>query len=91
MSDDAPVYAGPLPTDPECAWCGSRYHDRPERCPQVKAVDYHPDGSIARVEKREPGTPQYWPPITYKYEWPYIYTSGSSGGAYQVKLPGSEA
>ncbi len=32
---------------PPCGWCG-RYHG--PRCPIIKALEYHPDGSIKRVE-----------------------------------------
>lgn len=34
-------------TGAACAWCG-KYHGT--RCPEVKAIEYHPDGSVKRVE-----------------------------------------
>lgn len=33
--------------DGKCRWCGA-YHE--QMCPHVKAMEYHPDGSIKRVE-----------------------------------------
>ncbi len=35
-----------------CPFCGSMPHKHVGLCPQVRAVEYHPDGTIKRVEKR---------------------------------------
>jgi len=35
------------PTPNACRWCGS-YHNT--ACPKVKAIEYHRDGSVKRVE-----------------------------------------
>lgn len=32
---------------PVCTWCGC-YHNT--KCPLVKAIEYHPNGAIKRVE-----------------------------------------
>jgi hypothetical protein len=53
-----------------CRWCGLTSSTIPhtiESCPLVKAVEYHPDGSLSRVEKFGPQdatiapvTPLWW-------------------------------
>lgn len=35
----------------QCQWCGI-WHG--PRCPQVQAVEYHPDGTVRRVEFIKP-------------------------------------
>lgn len=35
-----------------CPHCGGIHQDR--TCPRIKAVEYHPDGSIKRIEFHEP-------------------------------------
>lgn len=35
-----------------CQWCGCIHSGK---CPQVKAIEYHPNGSIKRVEFFSPG------------------------------------
>jgi hypothetical protein len=32
-----------------CRWCGETHL----RCPEVSAIEYHPDGSVKRVEFRK--------------------------------------
>lgn len=39
--------SGTLTLDDTCRWCGL-YHGK--KCPAVKAMEFHPDGSIKRVE-----------------------------------------
>ena len=36
----------------KCAFCGQLHS---YRCPTVRAIEYHPDGSIKRVEFMTPG------------------------------------
>lgn len=33
-----------------CRWCNSLQHN--DHCPHVAAIEYHPDGSVKRVEFR---------------------------------------
>lgn len=35
--------------DPVCRWCGV-IHMTTGKCPSVKAFEYHPDGTVKRVE-----------------------------------------
>lgn len=52
-----------------CVWCNSPVSHRVESCPMVSAVEYHPDGSLKRVEKARTSylpQPGWRPPvITY--------------------------
>lgn len=43
---------------PKCQYCGLFRH--PGVCPTVKAIEYHPDGTIKRVEFKTPA--DYGPP-----------------------------
>lgn len=58
-----------------CPYCGSIHTSR---CPQVKAFEYHPDGSLKRVEFHDPVPPmrqfEPWkPPAEYPpYPFPQI-------------------
>jgi hypothetical protein len=62
-------YTTALTSYASCRWCGivsgSVAHNI-EACPSVKAIEYHPDGTIARVEKfgpadrQAPVTPLWW-------------------------------
>lgn len=48
----------------KCRWCGA-YHD--EKCPIVKAIEYHQDGTVKRVEFLTPADqmqPLMSPPAT---------------------------
>lgn len=36
-----------IQSDGKCNWCGN-YHG--VKCPEVKALEFHPDGTIKRVE-----------------------------------------
>jgi hypothetical protein len=36
---------------PTCRWCGA-WHG--PRCPTVQAIEYHPDGTVKRVEFVKP-------------------------------------
>lgn len=36
---------------PKCQWCGLIHGPR---CPTVKAIEYHPDGTVKRVEFMTP-------------------------------------
>jgi hypothetical protein len=36
----------------KCQWCGNIHG---QRCPEVRAIEYHPDGTIKRVEFVTPG------------------------------------
>lgn len=45
-----------------CEWCGAIHAGR--KCPMVRAIEYHPDGSIKRVEFHEP-TPG-WPRLDFE-------------------------
>ena len=60
-----------------CPHCGS-YHQA-ERCPQVKAIEYHLDGSIKRVEFFAPA--DYMPAIVPSdhLKPPYRWKTGESG------------
>ena len=42
---------------PSCRWCGMTHGPR---CPSVKALEYHPDGTVKRVEFFAPND---YPPI----------------------------
>lgn len=71
----------------ECRYCGLSNHrmDRPELCPQVRAVEYRKDGSVKRVELgprvvwqqpwtivQSPVTPTVQPSVTpAPSTWPY--------------------
>lgn len=46
-----------------CAWCG-RSHSGLGRCPEVKALEYYPDGAIKRVEFYTPND-NYPPMVGY--------------------------
>ena len=43
-----------------CRWCG-QCHIGGGRCPEVKAFEYHPDGTLKRVEFFSPA--DYMPPL----------------------------
>lgn len=56
-----PEYATATTSYASCRWCGIVAGSVPhtiEACPSVKAVEYHPDGSISRVEKWGPADRQ---------------------------------
>jgi hypothetical protein len=64
-----PEYSTTTTNYASCRWCGIVAGSVPhtiEACPSVKAVEYHPDGSIARVEKwgpvdrQAPVIPLWW-------------------------------
>lgn len=38
----------PVPT---CPYCGAWLHDG--LCPRIKAVEYHPDGTVKRLELKD--------------------------------------
>ena len=53
----------PLSSQPgACGWCSTPwsvvFHGGP--CPQIKAIEYHPNGTIARVEHAD-SAPAVWP------------------------------
>ena len=50
---------------PKCAYCGSFPH--PGVCPTVKAIEYHQDGTVKRVEFK---TPADYPPLRGTGPWP---------------------
>jgi hypothetical protein len=37
---------------PTCPYCGCWPHEHLGQCPEVKAIEYFPNGTIKRVEKR---------------------------------------
>lgn len=39
---------------PSCPYCGGLPHDHVEQCPNIKSVEYFPNGVIKRVEKHTP-------------------------------------
>ena len=43
---------------PQCPFCGCVPSHPPEACFEVKAIEYHPNGTIKRVEKRD-GSPTH--------------------------------
>ena len=52
---------------PQCPYCGGIPHQHVGQCPSVKAIEYHEDGSIKRVEKWSPAPwpyGDYYPPVT---------------------------
>ena len=51
--------AGTIAPDGKCNWCGN-YHG--VRCPEVRAIEYHPDGSVKRVEYLTPAD-------HHKHDW----------------------
>lgn len=68
---------------PKCTYCGFE-HIAPGMCPHVRAIEYHPDGTIKRVEfgPAPQYVPVYWPPqqpsYPYPSHWP-IVTSVDDG------------
>lgn len=36
---------------PQCPYCGAWPHQYVSQCPMIKAIEYHRDGMIKRVEK----------------------------------------
>lgn len=69
---------------PQCQHCG-RVHL--SRCPDIKAIEYHPDGSIKRVEYFAPHdyipvttpNPITWPPPN---DWTWTWTGGVGAGPF---------
>lgn len=59
-------------TTTPCPYCGISGHTG--RCPEVKSMEYHPDGTVKRVEFFSP-TDKYVPlmPVypSYPPQWPY--------------------
>lgn len=53
-------YRAPIvvkPTPPPCRWCSDDQHMTWHTpCPRVAAIEYHPDGTVKRVEFREAAT-----------------------------------
>ena len=65
------------PTRELCRWCKT-YH--PSKCPLVKALEYHPDGTLKRVEfhDRHPPLAAIEPPtVTNPWELPRSSTANS--------------
>jgi len=65
-----------------CRYCGSTL-PHPGICPSVKAIEYHPDGTVKRVEFHGPAPIQtvYWPQYPYpNYPQPWPITSYSFAG-----------
>ncbi len=50
---------------PRCTHCGSFPHQGV--CPLIRAIEYHPDGSIKRVEYK---TANDYPPLKDQGPWP---------------------
>ncbi len=48
-----------------CHWCGK--HHEGVRCPEAKAIEYYPDGTIKRVEFVTPGD---WQGTWKLTDWP---------------------
>lgn len=46
----------------KCRYCDGFMPHLLEQCPNVRAIEYYPDGTIKRVEKTQPFT--LWPQIT---------------------------
>lgn len=46
----------PCPQVAECGHCG-QWHVVGGICPRVKAIDYHPDGAVKRVEYHDAAPP----------------------------------
>ena len=40
-----------LPLLPKCHYCGTWPHDG--LCPRIRAIEYHPDGTVKRVELKD--------------------------------------
>lgn len=81
------VTSGYISTMP-CRHC-NQYHTG--RCPQVKAIEYYPDGKVKRVEFTDPG--DYGLPLGVPsqprdpIDPPYIVTVGStSAGSYEWNM-----
>jgi len=36
---------------PVCPYCGAHPHAAIGQCPEIKVIEYYPDGAIKRVEK----------------------------------------
>lgn len=51
--------------DPRCQYCGNIHYG--VTCPRIKAFDYHPDGTVARVEFF---APKDYPPLVGPAEIP---------------------
>jgi hypothetical protein len=50
-----------------CAYCGTYPAHTPSVCPRVKAVEYHPNGMLKRVEKFAPN--EYYPVSSPSQPW----------------------
>ena len=37
---------------PTCPYCGSMPHQHLSQCPAINAIEYYPNGTIKRVEKK---------------------------------------
>lgn len=48
---------------PKCQYCGAMQHQG--TCPTVKAIEYHPDGTVKRVEFKTQTDFHAFPPIDY--------------------------
>lgn len=63
---------------PACRWCG-KHHDLIQRCPEVKAFEYHPNGTVKRVEFYSPNdyapmTAPVWQPSPSPGYYPKPWT-----------------
>lgn len=74
----------------KCAYCGQPVH--PAVCPTVKAIEYHPDGSVKRVEFKTPADyaipmyPQPAPPWQPWHPWnpgPTCVSGALAGDSYR--------
>jgi hypothetical protein len=45
MSDTTTV-----PKPPVCPYCGQYQHSSWAQCPRISAIEYHPNGTVKRVE-----------------------------------------
>lgn len=50
----------PFAVDDLCRWCGMHHAGA---CLRVRALEYHPDGSLRRVEFHEPAPPVKIEPV----------------------------
>lgn len=73
---------------PTCPYCGGYFIHGPAACPNVTAVEFYKDGTIKRVEKRNPPDfppPRIMPVPDSPRRLPFDYTvtvgTGSSGNA----------
>lgn len=63
-----------------CQWCGCIHSGK---CPQVKAIEYHPNGSVKRVEFFGPGDCTV--PIVVKAFEPTLPITPAIGKPIEVK------